>query len=85
MRDLASKIGIWKCRLVELPYKDANECLVKDVNRQTICGCIENAIELQPNFLVSADTFRQEVQELFRKGKALYGLPTAWEGLNDLL
>jgi len=84
-RDLANKIGIWKCRLIELPFKDANECLLNGVTRDTMCECVENAIELQPVNLVSADAFRQDVQDLFKRGKTLYGIETAWEGLTELL
>jgi twinkle protein len=84
-KDLATKIGIWKCRLVELPHKDANECLKKGIKREIICECLENAIELQPAHLVSAEEFRKPVHDLFRQGSILKGIPTAWEGLDDIL
>jgi twinkle protein len=84
-RDVATKIGIWKCKLVELPCKDANECLMSGIDKEAIRNCFENAIELQPINLVAADAFRKEVHDLFRMGKLLYGTPTAWEGLNETL
>ena len=84
-KDVAAKIGMWKCRLVELPHKDANECLLKKVTRKEMLACILGAVGLQPAYLVQAETFRQDVHDLFMKGTALFGVKTAWRGLDDLL
>jgi twinkle protein len=84
-KDLATKIGIWKCRLVELPFKDANECMQRGIGRTSICECFENAIELKPAFLVDASSMRQDVHQLFQKGTAMFGTETTWKGLDETL
>ncbi|HHT9145513.1 MAG TPA: bifunctional DNA primase/helicase [Candidatus Wunengus sp. YC61] len=84
-KDIAAKIGTWKCRLVELPHKDANECLIKKVTKEEMLGCVFSAVELQPAYLVQAEDFRQDVHNLFLKGTSLFGEKTAWRGLDDLL
>jgi len=84
-KDLAIKIGLWKCKLIELPHKDANECLQNEVSKEIILKCFVNAVELNPTYLVQAESFRNDVQELFMKGSSLYGTPTAWLGLNNIL
>jgi twinkle protein len=84
-KELATKIGIWKCRLVELPGKDANECLKNGITRASICECFSNATELQPAYLIDASSMRKEVQNLFVKGKDSFGVETAWSGLTEVL
>ena len=82
---LAERIGMWRCSLVTLPYKDANECLMKKVPAEDIIKCFTNAKELTPETLVSPDYFMEKVQNLFQMGTRLFGTPTAWKGLDNLL
>lgn len=63
--ELIERLGRHKCRLVQLPYKDANECLQKDVSAQEIQKCFETARSLDPDELKSAGLFVDEVINVF--------------------
>lgn len=79
-REVAQKLGLWRCRIVALPGKDANECLTKGI---PINECFTDAKIISPDTLVTPTHFEEQVQELFRAGKNLFGIPTAWEGLTE--
>lgn len=84
-RDLAVRLGEWRCRLVSLPHKDANKCLTEGVPRETIQKCFDNATDFSPETLVSPNFFRQKIQELFRRGKEMFGMPTPWTMVDTIL
>lgn len=81
-REVAQKLGLWRCRIVSLPGKDANECLIKGLS---IGECFSEAKVISPETLVTPTHFEAQVQELFCAGKNLFGIPTAWEGLTEKL
>jgi twinkle protein len=82
---LASRLGLWRCSIVELPYKDVNECLLKKVSTDEIIKCLINAKELTPETVVSPKTFVDRVKYLFEMGSSLFGVPTIWPELTDKL
>lgn len=81
-REVAQKLGLWRCRIVSLPAKDANECLLKGLS---IGECFSDAKVISPDTLVTPTHFEEQVLELFCAGKNLFGVPTAWEGLTEKL
>jgi twinkle protein len=83
--DAAIQIGLHKCKLVTLPYKDANECLRKGVSQSDIISAISSAKDFRPDTLVTPDHFRGKVRELFIRGPGLFGIKTPWEQLNRML
>jgi twinkle protein len=84
-RSIASRIGEWRCRLVELPKKDANECLKAGISAQEIHRYFNEAADMKPETLVTPDYFRAKVHELFQRGAALMGTPTPWNKLTAIL
>jgi twinkle protein len=84
-RKLAQRLGEWRCKIISLPKKDANECLVSGVRELTIQSCIANAQELTPETLVSPSYFAEQVQNIFAAGSRLFGVETAWPKLNEIL
>lgn len=82
---LAERLGLWRCSLVTLPLKDANECLLKNISTEEINLCFARAKELSPETLVSPDFFNDKVQHLFEMGAGLFGTPTAWKELDNIL
>lgn len=84
-RDLAIKIGEWRCKVVSLPYKDANECLVNGVTAKTIEKCFQNATDFSPETLVTPLFFVEKVINLFSQGTRLWGIKTPWEKVNAIL
>lgn len=84
-RNVALKLGVWRCKLVVLPKKDANQCLIDEIPRKDIQKCFDIAIDMKPESLVRTTYFWEEIKELLDKGTDLFGLSTPWESLNDIL
>ena len=82
VQEVAQKLGLWRCRIVNLPEKDVNECLLKGL---PIGECFSEAKMISPDTLVTPTHFEEQVQKLFREGSNIFGTPTAWEGLTDKL
>ena len=82
---LAARIGLWRCSLIKLPLKDANECLLKGIKAEEIIICFNTPIDLTPETIVSPDYFTDKIQQLFAMGAKMFGTPTAWEELDGLL
>lgn len=82
---LASRLGLWKCSLITLPLKDANECLKKGITKEKVKQCIDNSIDLTPETIVEPLYFTAKIQNLFKLGKKLFGMPTPWEELDNIL
>ena len=84
-RDLAVKLGEWRCKLVTLPYKDANECLKKKVPEADMITCFTKATDFSPDTLVEPMFFVEDIQALFRQGTKMFGTATPWKALDNLL
>lgn len=82
---LAARIGLWKCSLIELPCKDANECLIKGISKKEIQSCFNAPIDLTPETIVSPEYFTDKIQQLFAMGAKMFGTPTPWESLDGIL
>lgn len=63
---IAKRLGLHRCRLVALPFNDANECLQKGHTAIDAGAWLSNAAHISPESLVSPDIFTQEVEEYFR-------------------
>jgi twinkle protein len=85
MRDLAIKLGEWRCKLVTLPYKDANECLTKGVAEGDINTCFTGAVDFSPDTLVTPMFFIEKIQNIFLQGNKLFGTKTPWDTLDEIL
>lgn len=83
--NLAARLGLWRCSLINLPCKDANECLINGVKEDEIIKCFNAPIDLTPETIVSPDYFTDKIQRLFELGVKLFGTPTAWEDLDGIL
>lgn len=81
----ATALGMWRCSLIELPYKDANECLLKGVSANEIAQFINRPKELSPETIVEPSFFAEKIKRIFRQGAESFGTPTAWESLTNLL
>lgn len=80
--NVAARLGEWRCRIVNLPAKDANECLIKKL---TVSEAFDEAERLSPESLVDPTYFESSVKNIFQQGVNLYGTPTAWRGLDEKL
>lgn len=80
--ELARRIGIEKCWLVEFPEKDANGCLMK-LGQDIVLDCIKEARPHPIKGLYSVTEFEQSLAAYFETGMKA-GVPTGWENLDEL-
>lgn len=82
---LVVRLGRWRCSNVIFPYKDANECLQKNVPLKIIEGCFKNAKEFPPATLKNAFDFYEEVFDMFEHPENYRGVSTGFPGLDFYL
>ena len=82
---ICNKLGLWRCSICKLPFKDANECLINGVTKEEIEKCIENSKSISPENVMSPIEFNDKIQYLFEQGTKLFGISTAWDELTQLL
>jgi twinkle protein len=63
--ELITRLGQHRCRVMKLPYKDANECLQKNISREEIFKCFENSFSIDPKELKQFSFFVNDVIEEF--------------------
>src|SRR3546814_17092459 len=51
VRDLVERLGRERCRVVNLPLKDANACLMQDVPRDDMLNCLRDSKTCDPSAL----------------------------------
>ncbi len=57
-REIVSRLGQHRCKVVELPLKDCNDCLREGVSKEAIVESIQQARSLPPEWLTS----KQQIQ-----------------------
>lgn len=81
---IIKRLGEDRCRRIELPYKDANECFahgISDFRKYVLSAKSNDPIELK-----SAGYFRDEVMDKFYpKPGSFKGMKSPWKGLNESL
>jgi twinkle protein len=77
--ELVERLGRHRCKLVNLPYKDANECLKQGVTLKEFAICFRDADTLAPAELKTARDFADQVRALNNPASmAVVGLPLPW-------
>lgn len=80
-KEIARRLGEHRCRLVELPHKDINECMMAGMDSDAVFECIERAKYFDPDELCSAGDLLQETIEAFEhRDTGLFTSP--WPSLN---
>lgn len=78
--ELIERLGRHRCRIVDLPYKDANECLQKGVIKENIKKCFDVARTLDPEELRSASLYTEEViEEFYPNAQTMLGYTPPWQ------
>lgn len=79
-KELIQRLGRHKCRIVILPFKDANECLQNGVTIEEIKKCFDLAEVLDPVELKRADSFvDQVIQEFYPVDNHHVGYKLPWQ------
>jgi twinkle protein len=82
-REIADRLGRERCPAVNLPYKDANDCLMAGVAVEEMAAALRDARTLDPSELRSAADFEDAViAEMHRVDD---GLLLPWKKTHDLL
>lgn len=77
--DIVRRLGAHRCRIVSLPCKDANECLITGVSVDVVKTCFGNAQTLDPEELVGAEKFGDDlVREFYPPEGVRPGFDMPW-------
>lgn len=81
-KEIARRLGEHRCRMVELPHKDINDCLMNGMDSDSILEYMERAKFFDPDELCSAGDLLQETIEAFEhRDTGLFTSP--WTSLNN--
>lgn len=83
--EIVKRLGIWRCRNVKLPFKDANECLMNDVSKTIIQDCFRNAQSYDLAELKSCANFSHDIIEYKNNSDKLNGITTSSIGLTTIM
>lgn len=80
IHEIIERLGRHRCRIVNLPFKDANECLQKGVSALEIKKCFDEARTLDPVELKPANAFLDQViEEFYPKENTVLGYNPPWQ------
>ncbi|QBR84714.1 toprim domain-containing protein [Legionella israelensis] len=80
IKEIIDRLGRHRCKFVQLPYKDVNECLLANIQPDKIYQCFKEAKTCDPDELKSAYDFVDEVIEQFYPlPNALLGYDSPWQ------
>mgnify|MGYP003632567765 CR=1 FL=1 len=80
--DLVERLGRHRCKIVDLPENDVNDCLLSGVD---ILNCVANAKFCDPEELCRASDFREAVADAFNPNSASQsGYSVPWGGFDNL-
>lgn len=72
-RILVERLGRERCKIVRLPHKDANECLMQGIQRETMLACMREARTCDPSELRDVSEFEDAIwQEYSWKDDGIY-------------
>lgn len=82
--ELIERLGRYRCRVVQLPFKDANECLQAGLSAKEIRKCFENARTLDPDELKPASSYvGQVIDEFYPLNDQPIGYTLPWTKARD--
>lgn len=82
--DLIARLGAHRCRIVSLPYKDANACLQAQMTSLTMRQLFDESKILDPQELKQASSFVEEViNEFYPPDNQPLGIYPPWQKAKD--
>lgn len=80
---IVDRLGVDRCRIVKLPHKDANDCLMAGVKAEEIKECIDNAKHVDIDEIVQPNQFTDETIEwMLGEEDLTRGFDTPWPKMN---
>lgn len=80
--ELCDRLGRERCRVVRLPKKDANDCLVDGVPREAITAALRDARTLDPMELRNIGEYEDDI--IAEMGRVDEGILLPWKKTHDL-
>lgn len=85
-KEVVERLGRDRCRLVQLPYADVNECLAKGCSAEDAADWIAAAKTIDPPELRGAEEYIDDViREFYPPEGERIGFPTPWPALHGKL
>lgn len=84
-KELANRLGIDRCKLVNLPKKDINECLMAGVPKEEIYRCCEMARQMDIDEIKSPLAYQQSTYDWMFGDKTTRGFDTPWFKVNEII
>lgn len=84
--ELVERLGRFRCKVVELPMKDANECLKNGMDKDSIKFYFKEALTLDPDGLREGDSFEEEfIKECFYPDESKKGYESPWSKSREII
>jgi twinkle protein len=80
---IIERLGVNRCRVVQLPCKDANQCLMDGVAREKMEQAVREAKSMDPSELVSASGYAEDVIAEFYNPHKPTGVLFPWDKGSD--
>jgi twinkle protein len=78
---IANRIGLHRCKIIKLPCKDANECILTGIG---LAKYVNEAKTIDPDELHHSGDYISEVEELFRPTKeGAGGIELPWRSMDQ--
>src|SRR5690606_20061682 len=77
LAEIVERLGRERCRIVTLPHKDANECLMRGVPKVEMLAAIRDARSLDPSELKDAGDFEDAVWQEYTRVD--HGIQLPWK------
>jgi twinkle protein len=81
---IVDRLGRHRCKVVTLPFKDANDCILQPKGAQLLTAAIQAAKTIDPEELKTLAEFHDEiVDELYPTNGVMPGMKLPWEKTHD--
>lgn len=76
--ELCQRLGLHRCYIVELPHKDANECMMAGMKREDMERVLKSAKAIELDEIKRPDDFKAEVMDYYETDPSSRGIETPW-------
>lgn len=77
--EIVDRLGRHRCRVINLPCKDANECLMQGISSAEIIGLVAKSRTIDPSELRNAGDYLDDVIAAFNPTEDDIGFATPWD------
>lgn len=76
--EICKRLGLHRCYIVQLPKKDANDCLVAGLDKATMEKCLAESKAIEMDEIKRPNDFKKDVTDHYQTDPATLGLETPW-------